>query len=331
MMMAPLLSPHWIPFLNRDPALPATWKSDWVKIVDPDKGLVKALQDGWRVRVLGRRSDLKFAGYEGNPEETARSHFGLLRADPGMAACDVIETPNEPGDLLNPQTQEWLSRYWIAFCNAASDSNVRVCWGQFSTGAPPGYDDEGPAWWKPYESVFANVGWGHYLGLHEYWRTAGPEASSPWHALRYRMCPYETDILITECGLNCAVTIPQDGDHGWRGLIEDVFYVDQLREYAEKCAVDGRVKALFVFTLDFASENWASFDTSGLEDKIRTVNDYLRRGRAGRPDTVPVPTTGVNDLTSILEDYNNLMVLLEGACNDGYNIRGRLEDLKRRL
>jgi len=145
------------------------------------------------------------------------------------------------------------------------------------------------------------------------------------------MCPYETDILITECGLNCAVTIPQDGDHSWRGLIEDVFYVDQLREYAEGCAVDGRVKALFVFTLGFASENWASFDTAGLEDKIRTVNDYLRRGRVGRPDTVPVPATGMADLTSILEDYNNLMVLLERACNDGYNIRGRLENLKRRL
>ena len=71
-------------------------------------------------------------------------------------------------------------------------------------------------------------------------------------------------ILITETGIDTGVTGNWYG--GWRDLpgpndnAKAMTYVYELLEYARACVKDGRVKQVFTFTYDFASNHWWKFD-----------------------------------------------------------------------
>lgn len=137
--------------------------------------------------------------------------------------------------------------------------------GLFGVGWPGNDGPDTPVNWDFFRPVAALMRPGDYIGVHEYWSLNGPQELWRWWAGRFLQCPYMVPILVTECGVDTGVANirPAIGWHGLPGSFEEkaARYVGELRWYAEQCKADGRVKAIFPFTHDYASNEWNKFDT----------------------------------------------------------------------
>jgi len=300
------LCPHWINYHGHTIADVALWHAPWVKVVDPDPEQCARLKQELGVKLLGRISSLGDAQYNEAPQAVAAAHYARIRGSRGYGVVDVWEALNEPGDLLVVAHQLWLRDYWLTLMDLATPRGDSIAWGCFSNGSPPGRGNVGEPDWSAWYLVAKRAGSRHPLALHEYWQPGNLVGSIPWFAGRYRWAPEECPILITECGANRAVMGRPDDDTGWRGVLSEEQYLQELSQYRELISTDPRVRAAFVYTYDYSSAKWESFDVSGLSSRIGVINDRDTESLpAPKPTPSPAPSPAT-DWSEVLSDLTKV-------------------------
>jgi len=293
------LSPHWINFHGYGIDEVGSWKSDWVKVVDPNLEQCVRLNEEVGRKILARIFDFGSYDFTNLPGEVALDHINRIVRQEAFGAVDVWETVNEPGSLFRYKDVQWWVRYWIRMIELADQNGVRLCWGNFPPGAPPGVNNEGATNWEPFASVFEAAGIRHILGLHEYWGSGGVQMAMPWWSGRYRFLRKDCDIMITECGIEMGLWL-EDGRHsGWRDWVSEEEYLRHLSYYLKMCNDDGRILAAFPFTLDYSNAKWRSFDTRGLGARIGTINDQVKP----HPTPAPLPEPEPDPKTDVLKHF----------------------------
>jgi hypothetical protein len=262
------LAPHWINFHAVGIEKALAWQSKWVKLLDPDPQLARELREKHERKTVGRLFMLDHGLPKASPKAAARWTIDLLKTHPANPHVDVWEVLNEPGNLLNEQDVSWLVAFYKALLQSIENEKMSVCIGNFGVGQPPGQGNVGAPWWRPWREVLEMLQNRHYLGLHEYWGPDGVFGCYPWWVGRFQFLHANVRIMITECGYNDAINRPGNKEHGWRGKLSEEQYLEQLMQYKQLCDSDPRIEACFVFTLDYASAEWQTFDTTELSERI---------------------------------------------------------------
>lgn len=318
------LAPHYVPFHGISGEEILSWGSKWVKVVDPDPGLLRWLKDRGIERIVARLFFVDETVRRLNPQSAAKWTLDTFITHAASRYVDVWEALNEPGDLQDAEDVKWLVTYWKELLRRATEEGVRICWGNFGNGQPPGVGNAGRPFWDPFEEVaFVNKDL-HFLGLHEYWDESGPQACSPWWAGRFTMCPFQVPVLITECGFNWDARCQGRAEEGWRAHISAEQYIAQLGEYLSLLRSDERIQAAFVYTLDYAAQKWASFDVRDLGARIAQLNATVKHRDAWVEPQLPASpppsqTTG--------EDMRALVREAAGYLGKAYDILRRLENV----
>jgi hypothetical protein len=204
----------------------------------------------------------------------------------------LFEGLNEP-QLWANEPPDLTARYYKAFLTGLHGYGLHGVVGNFGVGWPGnGGVADAPPLWDFFRPVIDIMESGDYLGLHEYWALSGPQQNWRWWAGRFLQCPYKVPILITECGIDTGVSGVWFG--GWRDLPGDTMdlkaarYVDEIYWYAEKCAADKRVQAIFPFTYDIGGKEWEKFD---IRDQVWLEQFFHSLDAVGMPKagTLPQP------------------------------------------
>lgn len=190
----------------------------------------------------------------------------------------AVEGLNEPEVWdWGREKPEFVSHYYAELTRLMSLQGVRTVVGNLGVGWPgngePAMPPNSPPIWKPFaEMIETAMQLNGFLGLHEYWYINGPQTpwvegdkkfgGWGWWAGRFRTCPWNVKIIITECGIDAHVLSGKDY-FGWHGLPEprELLYMSQLIDYEYQCIIDGRVVALTPFLHDFYDRKWATYDT----------------------------------------------------------------------
>jgi len=320
--MAAKLCPHWINYhgLGLDSIRP--YAADRVKVVDPDPEQCRRIKEELGAKVVARLSWLSSYNYGVAAKEVARQHARAMRDHPAWEYVDAWESLNEPGNLLSVSTQEWLVEYTLELMRLMENGGRALVWGNFSCGAPPGRDNEGPPNWEPYKPVLERSSNFHFLGLHEYWGALGVQGCWPWWTGRFTFLQHDVRILITECGYNHAIGAFSRREAGYRDYMTEDDYVEYLAEYLQLIRGDPRIEAAFVFTHDYASANWSSFDVSSMAGVIGRLNSVELPSQPVEPPPQELPP-GESDTVG---NRQELLQWLEGALLDiAENTRQALE------
>lgn len=286
------LSPHWLNYHGYGIDSVLAYQSDFVKLVDPDPEQARILAEDHGLRVIARLFPLTEPRYDQNPVTVAEADIHTIRGDRSFPDVWGWETLNEPAGLTDPLVKQWLRDYWLALIAEADNYGIRICWGSFGTGNPPGVGDQGSADWTPYAQVFEAAGQFHPLAVHEYWSDEGPLSARPWWVDRLSFVPGQGSIVVTECGLDRAVGHPDRPQSGWQGIFSEAQYLSQIADYAAIINQDSRVLTACVFTHDYSSPHWASFDTRYLGEGIAKINALWGYGKP--PQSTPSPSPGVD-------------------------------------
>jgi hypothetical protein len=190
----------------------------------------------------------------------------------------AVEGLNEPE--VHPwgsEPPELTGAYYAELARLLSSSGVRVVTGNLSVGWPGNGEPEmppaSPPIWKPYtEMVEATLRYNGFLGLHEYWYFNGPKepvvegtkksGGWGWWAGRFRTCPWNVPIIITEAGIGEDV-LHEGKKIGWLGLPPpmDITYIRQVVDYDIQCILDGRVVGFTLFLHDYYDKEWEWYNT----------------------------------------------------------------------
>lgn len=196
------------------------------------------------------------------------------------------------------------------FAEMMAMHGYKACIGNEGVGHPSMQHPNGKVDWslyKDWEGVIQKTG--SILGLHEYWRgEIGPRMNVKpedearnmyWYAWRFMQCPFDVPIAITEYGIDQKVDAPMGTpSKGWLGTVDEQTYANQLLEGVTKATEDKRFCGAMIFTSDYASDEWASYDTDRAREQIiqagRTAPKvvwYNSGSGAKPPVVVPVPPT----------------------------------------
>ena len=183
--------------------------------------------------------------------------------------------------------------YNVEFLKQCDANNLRGGALSLGVGWPANTGVDTPVDWKAYESIHPYLSTGkNILVLHEYWSVQGPSQMQGWWANRFSQCPWQdVQIVIGECGCDVFVENTNgDANHrGWASNMSPQVYMQQLAQYDKLLMQDKRVLSGLVFTTDFASRNWASFDTDGIRDLWTTYNKLDHDIIPPPPPVPPVP------------------------------------------
>jgi murein DD-endopeptidase MepM/ murein hydrolase activator NlpD len=113
-----------------------------------------------------------------------------------------------------------------------------------------------------------------------------------WYAWRFKQCPFDVPIAITEWGVDQKLNAPAGTpSEGWLGNLTPQAYAEQLREYIVSAAEDRRFLGATMFTHDYASDEWATYDSArALMDIVQTAQS-LPEARWYEPGAMPPPVT----------------------------------------
>lgn len=163
-------------------------------------------------------------------------------------------------------------RYNVAFLNGLRNNSMRGGALNLSVGWPANDSEGKPVNWNPYEPIHELLkDKFHFLFLHEYWSTLGPNQNWGWWAGRYTQNHWQdVNIVIGECGFDIYVEKGSgfQGSRGWITNLTPDQYMEQLKFYNEKLMSDDRIHSAEIFTTDYGSRDWATFDTEQLHQKI---------------------------------------------------------------
>lgn len=160
------------------------------------------------------RHQIKDQHGEGQDDAVLGVGDGYLRGRQWLTACEPVFARNPDFPLYsatnelnakNPDHHRWAAAYYLGQMERADENNIKLVWGNFSTGEP-----DYPDWLMYYADCLRHSArFGHVLGLHEYGLDFGAmRHAAPDQTLRYRKmyqaivdaglpCP---QILISECG-----------------------------------------------------------------------------------------------------------------------------------
>jgi len=183
----------------------------------------------------------------------------------------AVEGLNEPM-VWAEEPPELVAAYYARLTANMASSRVRVVALNLGVGWPgngqPVEPPDSPPIWKPFvEAIEAIWKYKGFLGLHEYWYINGPRENWGWWAGRFRACPWDVPIIITECGIDSHV-IPGGGYFGWQSMgrpDKAQVYFSQLAAYEAQLVADGRVIGATIFTHDFEDNRWATYCTRPAE------------------------------------------------------------------
>jgi len=220
-----------------------------------------------------------------------------------MGYLGAAMTFNEPPIWDGRQYRKALNEYTCYFLEEAHARGLNCCIFNFSVGWPHTWLDN-DSWWPEFRDAVNLMRPGDFIGLHEYWNSNGPLASWPWLAGRHCLCPYDKDILISECGIDQA-TIPGQPHDGWRKVTSPENYVAQLVQYHRE--LDRRVKGTAIFLLDYENNQWDSFD-------IRYCADQIRQATWEGPKTIVIPNkVEIEGSPQIVSTYTAIIYLGNGT------------------
>ncbi len=216
--------------------------------------------------------------------------------------------------LNEPEVWEWgkekpglVSHYYAELTRNMAIQGVRTVVGNMGVGWPgngePVMPPNSPPIWKPFkEMIETAMQLNGLLGIHEYWYVNGPKdpwiegdkkyGGWGWWAGRFRTCPWNVKMVITECGIDAHVLQGKDY-FGWHGLPDprEKTYIGQLIDYEYQCILDGRVVALTPFTEDFYDRKWATYSTR--TDEFHNLwlihARQMERGEYTLPKAWPLP------------------------------------------
>lgn len=159
------------------------------------------------------RHQIKNARGEGQDDAVLGVGDGRLRGRQWIMACEPVFAQNPDFPLYsatnelnakNPDHHRWAAAYYLGQMERADENNIKLVWGNFSTGEP-----DYPDWLLYYADCVSHAArFGHVLGLHEYGLDLGAmRHAEPDRTLRYRKvyqaivgaglsCP---QLLISEC------------------------------------------------------------------------------------------------------------------------------------
>jgi len=205
-------------------------------------------------------------------------------------------TYNEPPIWKGSDYRKRLVDYTQRALALAHSYGLNLCIFNFSVGWPWTVLDA-HNWWPEFAPAVEFMNEGDYLGLHEYWNSAGPTnlANFPWLCGRHRLCPYNKPILISECGLD-QYTVGDSQRRGWRHHLSTDQYYSQVLQY-HAALTDPRVKGTAIFLMDYENNVWESFD-------IRPIAHMFQPGQfdgladpMAAPERVGMPLRGVGRVT----------------------------------
>jgi len=183
----------------------------------------------------------------------------------------AVEGLNEPMIWAN-EPPELVAAYYARLAQRLAAAQIRVVALNLGVGWPgngqPQEPPDSPPIWKPFVEAIEAI-WKHkgFLGLHEYWYVNGPQENWGWWAGRFRACPWNVPIIITECGIDSHV-VPGGDYYGWQGMGRSdkaQAYFAQLVAYEGQLVADGRVIGATIFTYDFEDNRWATYCTRPVE------------------------------------------------------------------
>ena len=195
-----------------------------------------------------------------------------------------------------------------AFARRLATAGLKACIGNEGVGHPSMTNSAGKVDWSLYaswEKIIQETG--SILGLHEYWLAQdGPRMNVKpedearglfWYAWRFMQCPFDVPVAITEWGVDQKVNAPGGTpSHGWQGLLSPNQYAAQLQEYILKALKDKRFVGATIFTHDYASDEWATYDTSRGLNEIVAMARTLPQVAWYVPGTyvpTPIPPTPI--------------------------------------
>ncbi len=293
--MRSLLSPHWCPAHagGEDDKFMRDLNPPFIKIFTQGEDVPRldVAVSAAREKVIVRQHQIsenygeRFILSEAAAIAEAKKHAAhmqtiLNKYPPSWRSKITVEGLNEP------QIWPWASesiplviKYYDEYAKRMADYGCTTVFMNLGVGWP-GNDEpikppnSPPNWWsyaKLEDAIKRSKG---YLGLHEYWYVNGPKdpyikidkimGGWGWWAGRFKVCPFDVPILITECGIDSHV-VGDPGYFGFHGLNPangDIFeqYMLQLFYYEGQCLADGRVKGITPFLYDFYNNEWATFD-----------------------------------------------------------------------
>jgi hypothetical protein len=161
--------------------------------------------------------------------------------------------------------------YNLTLANDMGKHGIKSTLLGLSVGHPANLKDAEPPYWGWAEPlVEPTLKYGHIWELHEYWSNQGPQQNWGWWAGRWTSVPFDVPIIIGECGIDKYVEDGSVSQHkrGWQAWVTPKEYAKQINSYAAHLELDERVFGTFVFLTDFASRDWASFDTNPARNEI---------------------------------------------------------------
>lgn len=168
-----------------------------------------------------------------------------------------------------------------AFALRLATQGLKGCIGNEGVGHPSMINSQGMVDWSLYtiwEQTLQKTG--GILGLHSYWLAQyGPRMNVKpedearnrfWYAWRFMQCPFDVPIVISEHGVDQKIDAPMGTpSQGWQGLLSPQEYTAQLYEYCVKAVTDKRFVGTTIFTHDYNSTEWATYDTArGLSEIV---------------------------------------------------------------
>lgn len=211
-----------------------------------------------------------------DPEGTGRRHAQQWYHEQERLGFDRTKTLvlgiNEP-QVWEAGVTEALRRYTIALCDHAASLGLRVGAMQFGVGWPNNTGPGTPPDWSPWHGVEDAIRRGnHMLVTHEYWADAGPSENWGWWGGRTLKCPWQVPFVIGECGVDMFVKSPSfEGTRGWNSHKTPEQYAAELGEYVKRMSTDSRFEGACIFTCDFASHDWWSFDVEPAYNAILSL------------------------------------------------------------
>lgn len=258
---------------------------EWVKCLNPPTDAVNLFTRSriiaryygpgdWNARERQYIAEGDWKGYFDACEQFYSSHPGVY----------AFEGPNEPPVQTREQRQQ-LNRFIAEWAYLMHKRGLYAVGGNLSVGWPDGKAD--------ILDLTDAVKACDYWGLHEYWRWP-MKTWMPYRPTRYRawvLAPLAAkgsypNILITECGITCAI-VPGWPDEGWQtDGIKQGQYWDSLVEYNTELCQDEQVKAAFVFTggEGAAFQDWDTFEVN------RDLARMMKRAQEANPSQPQLAT-----------------------------------------
>jgi hypothetical protein len=305
--MTSLYGVHWIGTHKgpEDRERFAAWQPPFVKIVCVDERPPYLEDVPSSAKVIIRNHPLS----ENNGTRNLRTCDPVALGKEHAIACDrmgdycetrgipntrlLFEGLNEP-QVWGGEPPDLTAAYYSTFLQELHTRGLHGVVLNFGVGWPGNDGPDRPPMWAPYAPVLASMQSGDYLGLHEYWDIAGPSQNWRWWAGRYLQCPWQCDIIITECGIDRGVAGLGVTGGWWElpGTMEQkaAEYVKQLGWYEQQLRQDKRVAGALPFTYDIGGREWEHFDIRN-NVFMAVFLPYVKALPApAQPPVVPAPT-----------------------------------------